>query len=192
MVRGMDKYSISDIDEIREYNKKRFTGFFPGNLLSDELLEYLSSNFYFTAPSACSIHGAWIGGNFDHSMRVTEYLLQYTKDGGLTWEREESPYIIGMFHDLCKSDMRDFRTNSSGRLKIIMVPDKDKRHAEKSLELIEPFIKLTEEERLCIYYHMGKYDEKLEYYGQMDEASLKYPNIIWTQKADTVAAREGI
>lgn len=188
----MNKYSVDDIDEIREYNRKRFIDFFPKDLQSEELLKYLTDSAYFTAPSACGKHGAWIGGNFDHSMKVTEYLLQFTKDENLTWEREESPYIIGMFHDLCKSDVRDFRTTATGKFKIIMVPDKDKRHADKSLELIAPFIKLTIEEKLCIYYHMGKYDEKLEFIELMDKAALKYPNILWTQKADTIAAREGI
>ena len=167
MVRGMDKYSISDIDEIREYNKKRFTGFFPGNLLSDELLEYLSSNFYFTAPSACSIHGAWIGGNFDHSMRVTEYLLQYTKDGGLTWEREESPYIIGMFHDLCKigsykTEMR-WRKDSNNRWE--QYPTYTFKedfayggHGAKSVYLVQSFMHLTPDEASAINCHMGQWD----------------------------------
>ncbi|MCR4558071.1 MAG: HD domain-containing protein [Saccharofermentans sp.] len=188
----MNKYSLSDIDEIRDYNRDRFTEFFPASLQSEELLDYLYNNAYFTAPSACGIHGAWIGGNYDHSMKVTEYLLQYTKDENLTWEREESPYIIGMFHDLCKSDIRDFKMTKDGKLKVITVPNKDKRHAEKSLELIAPFIELTIEEKLCIYYHMGKYDETLDYIELMDKVALKYPNILWTQKADTRAAREGI
>ena len=188
----MNKYSLSDIDDIRDYNRDRFISVFPASLQSKELLDYLYNNAYFTAPSACGIHGAWIGGNFDHSLKVTEYLLQYTIDENLTWKRKESPYVIGMFHDLCKSDIRDFKMTKDGELKVIMVPNKDKRHAEKSLELIAPFIELTTEEKLCIYYHMGKYDEQLDYIELMDKVAQQFPNIYWTQKADTKAAREGI
>ena len=49
----MNKYSLSDIDEIRDYNRDRFISVFPASLQSKELLDYLYNNAYFTAPSAC-------------------------------------------------------------------------------------------------------------------------------------------
>ena len=36
------------------------------------MLSYLRASDYFTAPSSYKRHGAWIGGNFDHSVAVTE------------------------------------------------------------------------------------------------------------------------
>ena len=78
-------------------------------LRSDGILSYLRENNYFTAPSSFKCHGGWIGGNFDHSVKVTELLLEYTEKEGLKWEREESPYIIGLFHDMCKCDQRGFK-----------------------------------------------------------------------------------
>ena len=44
------------------------------------------------------------GGLFDHSLAVTETLLLYTEQLELEWDRLESPYLVGMFHDLCKTD----------------------------------------------------------------------------------------
>ena len=42
---------------------------------------------------------------FEHSRNVTQVLITLTHDNGLAWQRPESPYIIGMFHDLCKMDL---------------------------------------------------------------------------------------
>ena len=153
-----------------------------------EMIDYLDSIDYFTAPSSFKKHGAWIGGNFDHSFKVTEYLLE-NKDA--VWERKESPYIIGMFHDLCKSDIRTFRI-AKGEVKISYKSYKDRRHSEKSLELIGKVMELTMEEKLCIYYHMGEHKDDYEYRDLMERMIQQYPNIQLTQEADTKAAAEGV
>lgn len=35
---------------------------------------------------------------------MTNSLVELTKQNSLAWGRPESPYIIGMFHDICKQD----------------------------------------------------------------------------------------
>ena len=168
-----------------------FVGKFP-LLVSDEVLNYLRGADYFTAPSSFKHHGNWVGGNFDHSMKVTELLLEYTANEGLTWEREESPYIIGLFHDMCKNDQRGF-ANKGGSLVVVSRGAADKRHSEKSIELIERnIIHMTVEEKLCIYYHMGEYGGDEEYQALMAKMIEKNPNIKYTQMADTAAAKMGI
>ena len=170
---------------------REIAGRFPA-LVSNEVMEYLRGADYFTAPSSFKHHGNWIGGNFDHSMKVTELLLEYTVNVPLEWEREESPYIIGLFHDMCKSDQKDFALKD-GNIVVIARKGVDKRHSEKSVELIESnIIKLTDEERLCIYFHMGEYGGDAEYQALMAEMMEKNPNIKYTQMADTAAARMGI
>ena len=162
------------------------------SLKSDEVLEYLRDANYFTAPSSFNKHGNWIGGNFDHSRKVTELLLQYTAEEGLHWSREESPYIIGLFHDMCKCDQKKFEMKN-GEVVIVSANAIDKRHSEKSIELIEKnIISMTVEEKLCIYYHMGVYGGDEEYQILMKEMISKNPNILFTQMADTVAAKMGI
>ena len=177
-----------------EENVKKYCGFvgkFP-QLVSCEVLDYLRGADYFTAPSSFSIHGNWIGGNFDHSMKVTEILLEHTKNEGITWEREESPYIVGLFHDICKIDQRGF-SYKDGEMKIVSKCAVDRRHSEKSIELIERnIIRMTIEEKLCIYYHMGEHAGDSEYRDLMAKVMEKYPNIKYTQMADTAAANMGI
>ena len=161
-------------------------------LTSEAVLTYLREINYFTAPSSFKKHGAWIGGNFDHSIKVLEFLLAYTAEENLKWEREESPYIIALFHDLCKSDERGF-VDKTGSLKIVSLDAADKRHGEKSIELIEDhIITMTAEERLCIYFHMGEYGGGDDYRLQMNEWMDKNPNIRYVQMADTIAAKMGI
>ena len=59
---------------------------------------------FFTAPASTKYHGAYEGGLFDHSLETAKQLVMLTDQIGLKWERPESPYIVGMFHDLCKCD----------------------------------------------------------------------------------------
>ena len=125
-------------------------------------------------------------------MKVTELLLEYTENEHLKWDREESPYIIGLFHDLCKSDQRRFIFND-GEMVIVSGNSPDRRHSEKSIELIERnIISMTVEEKLCIYYHMGEYGGDDEYQALMAKLMEKNRNIKYTQMADTAAAKMGI
>ena len=162
------------------------------HLKSESVLSYLRASDYFTAPSSYKRHGAWIGGNFDHSVTVTELLLRFTEEEGLKWDREESPYIIGLFHDLCKNDQRGFKMKNDN-LKIVSRECPDQRHGDRSVELIEAnIIKLTAEEKECVLYHMGVYGGDEEYQKAMAKAMAQNPNIAFVQKADTIAARAGI
>ena len=176
-------------ENVRKYCA--LAGNFPA-LVSDKVLDYLRGADYFTAPSSFKHHGNWPGGNFDHSVKVTELLLEYTKSEPLKWEREESPYIIGLFHDMCKSDQRGF-AYKNGSMVVVSRNASDRRHSEKSIELIERnIIKMTVEEKLCIYYHMGEYGGDHDYQVLMAKMMEKNPNIRYTQMADTAAAKMGI
>lgn len=60
-------------------------------------------------------------------------------------------------------------------------------HGEKSIMLLSQFMTLTEEEMLCIRYHMGAYNtNEWEQYGAAIE---KYPNVLFSHTADMVASR---
>lgn len=162
------------------------------SLNNDAVLTYLREADYFTAPSSFKFHGDWIGGNFDHSVKVTELLLEYTASENLKWSREESPYIVGLFHDMCKCDQRKFEMKD-GEVVIVSANAIDRRHSERSIELVEKnIISMTVEEKLCIYYHMGEYGGDAEYQLLMKEMISKNPNILFTQLADSTAAKMGI
>lgn len=76
----------------------------PLHIIPDTMLGWLPDNGFYRAPASTKFHGDYEGGLFDHSWNVMEKLVEMTKRMGLEWERKESPYIVGLFHDLCKID----------------------------------------------------------------------------------------
>jgi len=53
--------------------------------------------------------------------------------------------------------------------------------------LLSQFITLTEEEMLCIRYHMGAFEK--EEWTEYGAAIEKYQNVLWTHHADMLASR---
>ena len=51
---------------------------------------------YFYAPASKSRHLAVPGGLMQHSINVTNRLVDLTKTLNLKWPRKESPYLVGM------------------------------------------------------------------------------------------------
>ena len=152
----------------------------------DSLINQLEELGYFYAPASTKYHGNYIGGLFDHSHVVTSSLLDLTEKLELKWERPISPYIVGMFHDLCKCD--DYIYNSANekfehRDDLIL-----NGHGEKSVIMAQKLLDLTDEEIACIRWHMGAYDDK-ENWNVLGRAIEKYPNVLYTHTADMIAAR---
>ncbi len=168
-----------------------------GDTVPTEFTEWLQIHGFFTAPASTKYHGAYEGGLFDHSECVTIELVRLTEQLQLEWQNPRSPYIVGMFHDLCKIDT--YRHPKLGTtLDGETVYDVDKweynpdtalvGHGDKSVMLLSQHLQLTEEEIFCIRYHMGAFTDKDEwkYYG---DAIKKYPNVLWTHTADMVASK---
>lgn len=144
--------------------------------------EQLKAINFFSAPAGMKHHGAYNGGLFDHSANVADVLETYTANLGLDWEREESPYIVGMLHDLCKVDQYeyDLETDSFKWSNDPVI----KGHGIKSVVYIQNLgLKLTDEEQACIIYHMGAYTDKEEW-KDYDNAIKKFPNVLYTHTAD--------
>ena len=132
------------------------------------LLDYLGAAGFYEWPAAKSHHGAEWGGLFKHSLQVTYELKRLTCDLGLTWQRAQSPEIVGMLHDVCKLD--DYCILPFG------------------LIMLMGLINLTDEEAMCIRYHMGAFTDQKEweYYTR---AVKKYPNVLYTHTADMIASQ---
>lgn len=165
------------------------------NIQYENLLTWLKKNGFFTAPASTKYHGNYEGGLFDHSLAVTRRLIELTKDNSLEWQREESPFIVGMFHDLCKCDQYKFVPNEymgePGHYEY-NTNTLLKGHGTKSIMLISQFITLTEEEMLCIRYHMGAYGNETEQndeWAGFDRAIRKYETVLYTHTADQLASK---
>jgi len=93
--------------------------------------------------------------------------------------------LVGMFHDLCKMDQY---VESKGEFPYEYRKDTLlKGHGDKSVMLLSKYFCLTEEEILCIRYHMGAFVEKEEW-GDYTRAVNKYATVLWTHTADMLAS----
>lgn len=106
---------------------------------------------FFTAPASTKYHGNYEGGLFDHSYEVANTLLYLTKTHHLIWRDPRSPLIVGMFHDLCKMDNYILVDGHYEYATDTLL----KGHGDKSVMMLSEYFKLTEEEIMCIRYHMG-------------------------------------
>lgn len=153
------------------------------HLLPNYILYDLENNGFFTAPASTRYHGNYKGGLFDHSYNVTKALIMLTSRNDLKWSRVESPYIVGMFHDLCKIDQ--YKQYDS--IKWIYNPDAVlKGHGEKSVMLLSQYLPLTMEEILCIRYHMGAFTDQKEW-DDYTRAIHLFETVLWTHHADMIA-----
>lgn len=153
-----------------------------------EMVILLEGCGYFKVPASLTYHGAWPGGLFEHSWETTAALLRLTTKLGLRWQEKRSPVLVGMLHDLCKTE--DYSITVSGTVQ----RNRTQGHGERSVSLAEQLLQkigaepLTEEERLCIRWHMGAFDSK-DNWSCYGNAVKRYETVLWTHTADMYASR---
>jgi hypothetical protein len=167
---------------------KTFPGANAFSLVYDNkpFMNYLSDDGFFTAPASTRYHGSYDGGLYDHSKTVCRRLIDLTIKNSLKWQRPESPFIVGMFHDLCKCDQY-IKTESEERPYEYNQNTLLKGHGSKSVAILSNFIDITEEEALCVHYHMGAFE--IEDWQGFDQAIKKFETVLWTHHADMLASK---
>lgn len=161
-------------------------------IVKEDFLKWLAENGFFTAPASTKHHGNYEGGLFDHSFMVMNLLVELSAANGLKWKRPASPFLVGMFHDLCKIDQ--YRIDNSTPYTVGEPTQYEynpntmyKGHGDKSIILLSQFTTLTDEETACIRYHMGAFTEKEEW-RDYTHAVHAFPNVLWTHQADMLAS----
>jgi len=172
---------------------------------TNKLMGYIRKSDMYTAPASTRFHLSVAGGLLQHSLNVLDAFresLRKNDDGTYSYMvagknvatiTEESMVIMALLHDICKTNFytvvmkwRKDKNNKWEQYETFEVDDKvPYGHGEKSVMMIEEFMKLKPEERYAIRWHMG--------YTESDTLSLnnaidKYP-IIWAlHSADTKAS----
>ncbi|MBV4445331.1 HD domain-containing protein [Clostridium tyrobutyricum] len=135
----------------------------------DKVIKYLESSDFFEAPASTRYHGNYKGGLAEHSLNVYEIFKKKNEiyDFGLS---DDTVKITALLHDTCKTN---FYTVSSRNMKKdgkwIKVPyyavddQVPFGHGEKSVILLQQFIRLSKEEVIIIRWHMGGYEPKENY-----------------------------
>lgn len=162
---------------------------------SQELLEWLFKTDFFNAPASTKYHGACEGGLLLHSLNVYKTLRErYFEEGK---DSEESFAICALLHDLCKAQFykvstRNVKNEVTGQWeKVPYYTIEDAfpyGHGEKSVFLIERFMRLKTSEAMAIRWHMGGFDESAK--GGSFAISLayeKYPLAVKLHLADLEA-----
>ena len=161
----------------------------------DQLLEFLEKSDFYTAPASTRFHGSKEGGLLEHSLKVYEILEQKVANNSLNYQTDEATIrIVALLHDICKTNFYkvDYRNakNSLGvweKVPYYAVEDTiPYGHGEKSVMMISEYIKLTNEEKYSIRWHMG-YTEPKETYNTIGLAYRKYPLALLTHEADLEA-----
>ena len=131
-----------------------------------ELMAWIGSTDFFTAPASTKYHGAYEGGLVVHSLNVYSQLKRLCE----FYDCEASPEsiaIVALFHDLCKigdykTEMR-WRKNDQNQWEQYptYVFNEDFAfggHGSKSVYLVQHFMKLEPEEAAAINCHMGQWE----------------------------------
>lgn len=147
--------NFTEQDRIEQF-KKTMKYCMP-NRFPEGFIDTLKEKGFFTAPASIHHHGAYSGALFDHSLAVANSLLSLTKRLELKWQDGRSPLIVGMFHDFCKVDNYTKTDNEAWEYNnATLLPG----HGDKSVIMLQQYMQLTEEEMLCIRWHMGAFDDK--------------------------------
>ena len=161
---------------------------------ADRLLEWLSSTDFFKAPASTRFHGACEEGLVMHSLNVYHALMDRFFEEG---DNPESMAVCGLLHDLCKANYykagsRNVKNEATGqweKVPIFMVEDQfPYGHGEKSVYLIERFIRLKPAEAVAIRWHMGGFDDAARGGCRViSEAYDAYPLAVKLHLADLTA-----
>lgn len=158
-----------------------------------KILHWLNNTDFFDAPASSHYHGTWDGGLVEHSYQVYLTLNELTDKGFIKWDRPESPFIIGVLHDVCKIDTYekylDYENVTRYRHKHPI--SEVYEHGSLSVKLIEEHgLKLTEQERMCIWYHMGTWTKDIEDTDlPYTQVISKHPAVLWTHTADVYVSQ---
>ena len=130
----------------------------------------------------------------EHSLNVYQRLNEFTEVLGID-DSKESMAIKGLFHDLTKANCykSDFRNvkNEAGTWERVPYYRFEEDfafggHGAKSVYLIQKYMKLTDDEAVCINCHMGAFDKPCGDYS-ISNAYDMFPSAMVLHMADMAA-----
>ena len=169
-----------------------------------ELLKWLKETDFFTAPASTKYHCAHEGGLLEHSLNVYKFyrleMMQRAKlfSGVKIDEKtEESIAICALLHDVCKAnyyavDYKNQKNPKGDWEKVPYYKVSDQfpyGHGEKSVWMIQRFMRLNVEESIAIRWHMGGFDEAVKGGSYaLAKAYEDYPSALLLHIADMKAS----
>ena len=159
-----------------------------------ELLNWLESTDFFSAPASTRFHGNYEGGLCEHSVNVWEELVRLLKAYPEVRVTAESAAIVSLLHDLCKigcykTELRNQKVNGVWVQRPVYVFQEDYcfgGHGAKSVYLVQKYMDLTDAEAAAINCHMGFSDRPTGDYS-LGNAFEQHPLAFLLHTADASA-----
>lgn len=173
------------------------------------LLDFIRGSDFYIAPASTRYHSCHEGGLLEHSLNVYDCLK--AKADNPIWKDtiekagEETLILVALLHDVCKTYFyvveyrnkkvySDYgsKSDSKGRYDWESVPSytvDDKYpygHGEKSVMMIDSFIKLRPIEKYAIRWHMG-FTEPKDNWNYLTQSIKLYHLVLALHEADLEA-----
>lgn len=165
-----------------------------------DLADFLDKSDFYKAPASTHHHLAYEGGLLDHSLNVYNRLVdKYQNDP--FWKEElkdvsyETIIIVSLLHDLAKTyvyvpDVKNVKVD--GKWEQVPCYKFDEKialpHGAKSCFIAERYIKLSMQEYIAIFHHMGAYCDSSQW-NTLGAAMEKYPLVLALHQADMEASK---
>lgn len=175
----------------------------------EDLISFLRKSDFYTAPASTRFHSCHEGGLLEHTLNVCECALN--KLDNPVWSESlknvttKNVLISALLHDVCKTyfygtELKNKKIysdtgkkiDSNGRYDWETVPcytvdDKiPYGHGEKSVMMVETYIKLEPVERYAIRWHMG-FTEPKENWNCFSSAIKLHPFVLALHMSDLEA-----
>lgn len=185
-----------------EANKQKFLEIAKQNIKRegiDAFLDYLQKTDFFESPASSKFHSCVAGGLCLHSLNVyNRFVNLLENEYGENWQNVislESATIIGLFHDVCKVNTYkvDYRNVKEDGVWVqkpyySTFDTLPYGHGEKSVYIVNGFLRLTREEAMAINWHMGGFDARVKggFFG-LENVYYTYPTALLCHMADIEA-----
>lgn len=145
------------------------------------VIDYLYTSGFFSAPSSINRHHNWKGGLAQHSLGVYKKLKYFKLPDKVS---KESLILCALLHDICKASILHYDANGNIMKRAIHI----KGHGYRSIKLLEMLgLKLNKEECMSIRWHMGFHHVAEVDMPQVEDA--KTSELCWLiRKADQLDA----
>lgn len=161
-----------------------------------DLMTWLESTDFFTAPASTRYHECYAGGLVEHSVNVFNHLTKLCACYNVNVSRENIA-VASLFHDICKvntykTQMR-WRKDANDKWEQYATYTFNEDfsfggHGSKSVYLIQNFMKLDPNEAVAINCHMGVENGKWE----VCDAFRKCPFAFLLHTADMASTIDGL
>lgn len=161
-----------------------------------DLVAWLNTTSFYRDPASTKFHSAHDAGLLIHSLGVAHTFNKFVKENPIFEISLETSLVAGLLHDLCKigcyEQKERFRKDKNDRWEKYpgyeWVPEAlPLGHGAKSIEIASRFIKLTDQEKLLLYWHMGPMTtaDGNDFYN----VCSRFPEVAFLHAADLVHSK---